>query len=407
MIQQSRRVKHLLVVLSVPPSQGGKFQYSLSLLQGLCSLDAGTYRITALISDKNWLDRVPDLRNATPVLCKSSRTSRVVRRLVRSTPRGTEVWRRCSHTLDHAAEALRDLRPDLAFFPGVDALAYEVDVPSVVSVHDLMHRYETRFAETRANGVYETRERHYRNICKYAAGVLVDSRVGRKQFLESYEFPREKVFVLPYVKPHYIDLHRAHPTKPRGAVPDRYIFYPAQSWAHKNHRGILEAMAVLNAAGLEVNAVFSGLTEDESHTLRGVIARLGLAGQVFWAGYVTEAELVWLYQNAVALVMPTFFGPTNIPPLEAFALGCPVVTSDIYGIPEQVGDAALLVNPQDALDIAAKVRLVWENDAVRQRCIVKGYARDADGSQAQFNARLGEIVGLLLAEPSSPYRTSA
>ena len=68
--------------------------------------------------------------------------------------------------------------------------------------------------------------------------------------------------------------------------------------------------------------------------------------------------MISFYKYAVALVMPTFFGPTNIPPLEAFALGCPVITSNIYGIPEQVGDAALLVNLDKPLQVVPPIPVI-------------------------------------------------
>ena len=81
------------------------------------------------------------------------------------------------------------------------------------------------------------------------------------------------------------------------------------------------------------------------------------------------------YRRARAMVMPTFFGPTNIPPLEAFALGCPVAVSNIYGIPEQVGDAALLFDPNSVEEIADCIERLWQDDALCASLISKGHAR--------------------------------
>ena len=70
--------------------------------------------------------------------------------------------------------------------------------------------------------------------------------------------------------------------------------------------------------------------------------------QIRHLGYVPANDMAALYANAEALVMPTFFGPTNIPILEAWGLGCPVITSDIRALREQAGDAALLADPNSA-----------------------------------------------------------
>jgi glycosyltransferase involved in cell wall biosynthesis len=73
--------------------------------------------------------------------------------------------------------------------------------------------------------------------------------------------------------------------------------------------------------------------------------------------------------------MPTFFGPTAIPPVEAWSLGCPVITSDIRGIREQMGDAALLVDPRSVESIAAGIVRVWKEQALRKELVARGRER--------------------------------
>jgi glycosyltransferase involved in cell wall biosynthesis len=99
-----------------------------------------------------------------------------------------------------------------------------------------------------------------------------------------------------------------------------------------------------------------------------------------------------LYRAARALVMPTFFGPTNIPQLEAFALGCPVATSRIYGIPEQVGDAALLFDPSSVDEIYDAIEKLWTDDALCAGLAQKGREHEAKWGRPQFRSRLAEIV---------------
>lgn len=80
-----------------------------------------------------------------------------------------------------------------------------------------------------------------------------------------------------------------------------------------------------------------------------------------------------LYRQASALVFPSFFGPDNLPPLEAFALGCPVVAADVQGAAEQLGDAAIRVNPARPLDIANGILRVVKNEGSVKRLTEKGH----------------------------------
>ena len=95
--------------------------------------------------------------------------------------------------------------------------------------------------------------------------------------------------------------------------------------------------------------------------------------------------------------MPTYFGPTNIPQLEAFALGCPVATSRIYGIPAQVGDAALLFDPGSVDQIFDCLQRLWTDDALCADLAEKGRHHAANWGPEQFRDRLLQIVETLVA----------
>ena len=96
---------------------------------------------------------------------------------------------------------------------------------------------------------------------------------------------------------------------------------------------------------------------------------------VAFLGFVPLEDLVALYRGAFALAYVTFFGPENLPPLEAFALGCPVVASDVSGAREQLGEAALLVDPRDPAKIAAGIKALHDDKDLRRRLIENGRAR--------------------------------
>lgn len=90
--------------------------------------------------------------------------------------------------------------------------------------------------------------------------------------------------------------------------------------------------------------------------------------------------------------MPTFFGPTNIPQLEAFVLECPVATSKIYGIPDQVKDAALLFDPNSVEEIADCINRLWQDDELCRKLIERGKKRADEWNQKHFTMKLISII---------------
>ncbi len=92
-------------------------------------------------------------------------------------------------------------------------------------------------------------------------------------------------------------------------------------------------------------------------------------------GFIAREDLLALYRNAMALVYPSFCGPENLPPLEAFAVGCVVLAVDVPGAREQLGDAALLVDPKDPVAIASAIRTLSEDSALRETLRQRGFAR--------------------------------
>jgi glycosyltransferase involved in cell wall biosynthesis len=95
-------------------------------------------------------------------------------------------------------------------------------------------------------------------------------------------------------------------------------------------------------------------------------------------------DLVALYRNALALTYTTFFGPENLPPLEAFALGCAVVASAVNGSEEQLGDAALLVPPTDHVALGNAILHIHSDPGIRTRLIERGLQRAHRFTKADY-----------------------
>ena len=90
---------------------------------------------------------------------------------------------------------------------------------------------------------------------------------------------------------------------------------------------------------------------------------------------MSDDELTELYRQSIALIMPSYFGPTNLPPLEAFKLGVPVLYSNKKGLRDQVGEAALLMDLSDPLTMTKHLKNILENKKLRDKVINLGYER--------------------------------
>ncbi len=125
-------------------------------------------------------------------------------------------------------------------------------------------------------------------------------------------------------------------------LPPEYLFYGAVFWPHKNHARLIRALKLLkDQRGFSIPLLLAGAPRFEFAKLQALVRELGLDDQVRFLGYAADADMYPLYRMARMLVMPTCFGPSNIPYLEAWANDCPVITSIAPGLPEQVGEEAI------------------------------------------------------------------
>jgi glycosyltransferase involved in cell wall biosynthesis len=254
--------------------------------------------------------------------------------------------------------------------------AEDCDQPYLFTVFDLAHLLEPHFPEVRAGGEWERRHLHFAKFLPKASGVIAPNEAGKQQVEQLFNVPGERIVCLPHPTPDFArrpeDFGDDAGVLEREGIRAPYLLYPAQFWAHKNHATLLDALALLDGYQL----VLVGSDKGQRAHVEGLARAAGVADRVHVLGFVDTATLISLYRSAHALVYLSFFGPENLPPLEAFALGCPVVASDIPGAREQMGDAALLVPVVDARAAADAVRAL-EDQGERERLIAAGRDRAA------------------------------
>jgi len=386
--------------LGIEPTSGGTFQYNQTILDALIYLPQNEYEVVIGFSHKAWQQYL-ERYECSKVWIPQGSWGRIWGQLLHHSLINTYVWRRFSPYFHPAVKAFVQTECDLWIFPSQDPWCYLAPVPALATVHDLMHRYERRFPEVGRRREFSWREWHYRNTCRWSNGVLVDSKVGRQQVMESYNIPESKVHVLPYIAPSYLlEDNNAENLLSQYDLPDKFIFYPAQLWEHKNHKHLLQAIANLKLRFPDIHLVCVGAPKNAYRSTCRLVDQLGLNNQVHFLGYVSDANMNSLYRRARALVMPTFFGPTNIPPLEAMAVGCPVAVSDIYGMPEQTKGAALLFDPESVDEISDVIARLWDDDELCETLVKKGYQVYREWQQPDFNKYLELIIRSVLSGTS-------
>lgn len=166
------------------------------------------------------------------------------------------------------------------------------------------------------------------------------------------------------------------------ATPPPIVLYVGGVSPHKNLEGLVHALARVES---ECQLVIVGDVANDSYLssgprLRAVIDRMDLGARVSFTGYVSDPDLVALYHAATMLVQPSFDEGFGLPVLEAMACGTPVAVSTRGALPDLVGDAGLLFDPEDVGQMAATIDRVLRDGEIREHLQQRGRARASEHS---------------------------
>jgi glycosyltransferase involved in cell wall biosynthesis len=178
-------------------------------------------------------------------------------------------------------------------------------------------------------------------------------------------------------------------------VPGAFAFFPAQTWAHKNHARLFSALGLLRKRGMRVPLVCSGHRNDFFPTVERAARESGVSDQVTFLGFVPEDDLQSLYALARLLVFPSLFEGWGFPVTEAMRVGLPVACSNVTSLPEQTAGAALLFDPTDIEEIADAVERLWVDESLRRRLGDAGRRRAGEFSWEQTARRFSDHYRLL------------
>lgn len=275
-------------------------------------------------------------------------------------------------------QAAKDFSLDFIWFISIGY--QKVNIPFIYTVWDLQHRKQPWFPEVSTTGwEWDKRDLHFRNALSRASKIITGTNAGKDEIVRAYGVDENNVIVIPLPAPEFSNEVKASSNvdiKRKYGLRSHYLLYPAQLWPHKNHINVLYALDHLKKEhSIDIDMVFVGSDKGNENYIRRTIKRLSLENSVHLLGFVSHEDLVALYMNAFALLFASYFGPDNLPPLEAFALECPVIASKVSGAEEQLGNGALFFNPINYLEMANSIKALFDEPDLRNTLTKNGLER--------------------------------
>jgi len=295
---------------------------------------------------------------------------------------------------------LNRLDCDLVHIPHLFWMPRSLPCPYVVTVHDVLdHMYRARDRSSLRRSL------HFhltRRVLKGAGRILAVSKFTKNEIEKLFGIRGSRIEVV-YNAIDERFLHGHASENDRQILAERYLVtYPFLLYAgrispHKNLVRIIEAFSALKGE-LEKEGKFPDLKliiigdELSKHPdLRRTVIRSGVHNDVRFMGFVPIEMLRVFYDAAKIFVFPSLYEGFGLPPLEAMAHGTPVVTSNTSSLPEVVGNAAILVNPENVFEIMRALQRVLLDQSVRDRIKQRSYEQTRKFSWDKSAQRILEI----------------
>ncbi len=270
---------------------------------------------------------------------------------------------------------------DLIHVPHVFWRPLITRVPYVITVHDLldyMYRARTNNGMRRMMHSYMTRQVMHRAARIFAVSNFTKRDVGRyfnvkPEKIEVVYNALDETFLRGHSTPSEQEMIRG-----RYQVDSPFLLYAGRISPHKNVARIIEAFSALKAelakedAFPDLKLIIIGDEVSKNPDIRRAVIRSGMQHDVRFLGYVSIDVLRIFFDMAKVFVFPSLYEGFGLPPLEAMAHGTPVVASNTSSLPEVVGNAALLVNPENVFEISRALQRVLTDQCLRERMKAAG-----------------------------------
>jgi glycosyltransferase involved in cell wall biosynthesis len=311
---------------------------------------------------------------------------------------------------------LKDLNCDLVHIPNLFSVPRVLPCPYVMTVHDMLeHMSRAR----QPGGFWGTWHMQMtKRVLRGAERIFAVSNFTRNEIARIFDIPCERIDVV-YNAIDERFLHGHATAADRELIAQRYqVTYPFLLYAgrispHKNVVRMIEAFSALKTelekTGLypDLKLIIIGDDLSGNPDLRRTVIRSGVQNDVRFMGFVPIEVLRIFYDVAKIFVFPSLYEGFGLPPLEAMAHGTPVVTSNVSSLPEVVGNAAVLVNPENVFEIMRALHRVLADQPLRDRMKERGYQQVTRFSWDKSVKRLMNVYRQIAGGGSTRDRAAA
>lgn len=253
----------------------------------------------------------------------------------------------------------------------------------ITVVHDMSYKV---YPETVRNKTRKWLQLVLKQSCERSDIIVTISQFSKQEIIKHLKIPEGKIKIVPcgvdmkkFNSNHSI-LEIEH-IKDKYKIQGDYFLYLGTLEPRKNIVRLIEAynQLLLQKEGIEQKKPFLVLAGGKGWLYESIFNRvkeLAIEENVIFTGYVDEDEVPILIKGAKAFVFPSLYEGFGMPPLEAMACGTPVITSNVSSLPEVVGNAGVLINPEDTNDIMCAMKYIMNLDKTSlNKLIFDGYAQ--------------------------------
>ena len=357
-------------------SAGGIFTYSIGILKQLLKSDQIEKLI--IITSKEVNEKLKEISQHPKVeIANINRNDPIVKLrltcyfalliLLRSF---RNIFYRIINRLNPYSKILVKENLSLFHVPVQYSPIYRTKVPVVITMHDLQEYHYPEF--------FSFKEKLFRKINNKIAlldsnRIIVSFNHVKNDIIKYFKVTEEKISVCP---PPFADNWFAQTKETvwstlskKYNIKKDFILYPAATWRHKNHLGLLEALKNLVLEKKDIHLVCTGKKTEFFKEIQSKILDYGLTDNVNFLGIVPEEDLIGLYKNARLVVIPTLYEAGSGPLYEAMRYGIPVICSNVTSLPETIGNEDFIFNPNDSDEILKKIKLGLFDEEFRKRNI--------------------------------------
>lgn len=295
--------------------------------------------------------------------------------------------------------ALKRLDCDLVHIPNLFSVPRALPCPYVMTVHDMLEHMSRAHEQS---GFWRSLYfQMTKRVLAGAARIFAVSNFTRNEIEKLFEIPSERIEVVyNAIDERFLRGHAN--TADRDLIARRYqVTYPFLLYAgrispHKNVVRMIEAFSALKTelereqAYPDLKLIIIGDDLSGNPDLRRTVVRSGVQNDVRFLGFIPIEVLRIFYDEAKVFVFPSLYEGFGLPPLEAMVHGTPVVTSNVSSLPEVVGNAAVLVNPENVFEIMRALHRVLMDQTLRNRMKERGYQQAAKFSWEKSVRRILE-----------------